>query len=88
MPGDSCPAKDAGAGLLPVTLMVKSAAVAVPPKLFTTCLITVSCAATSSLVIVHVFSAPATTVTAPVLLQSPLKPVCAYPVGAPSSLTT
>ncbi len=58
MPGDSCPAKDAGAGLLPVTLMVKSAAVAVPPKLFTTCLITVSRGPMSLFVTVQVLACP------------------------------
>ena len=42
----------------------------------------------SLLVSVHVLVCPATTVTLPLLSQSPLKPVNAYPDGPPLSLTT
>ena len=55
---DSDPAKDDGLGELPVTLIVKLLATAVPPLSFTTCLMTVNCAAMSSLVIVQVFVSP------------------------------
>jgi hypothetical protein len=44
VPGDSAPAKVAGLGLPPVTDMLKLPAVAVPPLLFTTCLMTISVA--------------------------------------------
>jgi hypothetical protein len=40
VPGLSAPAKLAGFGLVPVTLIVKFAALAEPPLSFTTCLIT------------------------------------------------
>ena len=62
VPGVSAPEKEPGAGVLPVTVMVNEAAVAVPPLLLTTCLITVNRGATSVLVIVQVLSSPATRV--------------------------
>ena len=45
--------------MLPVTDIVKSAAVLVPASSLTTCLITISFAALSSFVIVQVFVSPA-----------------------------
>ena len=65
MPGASAPAKLAGLGVLPVTDIVKSAAVLVPASSLTTCLITISFAAMSSFVIVQVFCMPGTTLTVP-----------------------
>jgi hypothetical protein len=56
VPGLSAPAKLAG--VPPGTLIVKFDAVAVPPLLLITCLITVSVAAWSSFVIVHVADPP------------------------------
>jgi hypothetical protein len=44
VPGLSAPGKLLGDGLVPVTLIVKSAALAEPPLSFTTCLITCSVA--------------------------------------------
>ena len=58
MPGDSAPAKDAGLTLVPVTLIVKALATAVPPLLLTMCLITINCGPISSLVTVQVFVCP------------------------------
>jgi len=63
VPGDSAPAELAGLALVPVTLIVKSPAAAVPPLLLTTCLITISFGWMSSFVTVHVLSTPATSVT-------------------------
>ena len=40
--------------MVPVTVIVKALAAAVPPLLFTTCLITISCGPISSLVTVQV----------------------------------
>ena len=54
----SLPTKLAGLGALPVTVSVKFTAVLVPPLSLITCLITVSCAAWSSFVTVHVFDSP------------------------------
>ena len=58
MPGDSAPAKDAGLGLPPVTDIVKLDAVAVPPLLLMTCLMTISVGAWSSFVTVQVLLWP------------------------------
>ena len=59
VPGDSAPANDAdGCTLAPVTLIVNSEAIFVPPLSLMTCLITVSVAAWSSLVIVHTADCP------------------------------
>ena len=77
MPGASAPAKLAGLGELPVTDIVKFAAVLVPASSLTTCLITISFGEMSSFVIVQVFCIPAATVTVPSAAQSPLIPVWA-----------
>jgi hypothetical protein len=58
VPGDSAPAKLAGLGAPPVTLIVKSEAALVPPLLLITCLITVNVAGWSSFVIVQVADPP------------------------------
>ena len=58
MPGDSAPGDDPGLGLLPVTVIVKFPAVAVPPLSLTTCLMTISVAATSLFVTVQIFVWP------------------------------
>ena len=58
MPGDSAPGKVPGVGEAPVTVMVKFPAVAEPPKLFTTCLITVSRGWMSLFVTVQVLACP------------------------------
>jgi hypothetical protein len=85
VPGLSAPAKLAGFGLVPVTLIVKFAALAEPPLSFTTCLITWSVpvvgAATSSFVTVQVFVWPAAIVP----VQSAEK-LAVYPLG-PVSVT-
>ena len=54
----SLPAKGAFAAPLLVTVIEKSEATLVPPSSFTTCFITVSCAAMSLLVIVQVRDSP------------------------------
>ena len=50
------PLKDAGEALGPLTLIVKSPAVLVPPLSLTTCFLTRRCAAWSLFVTVQVFS--------------------------------
>src|SRR2546428_2361284 len=59
---DSAPWNEAGEGLVPVTVIVKSPATAVPPLSLTTCLITINLGWTSSFVTVHVFVSPMTAV--------------------------
>ena len=58
MPGDSAPGNVAGFGVVPVTVIGKSAATFLPPSLLTTCLTTISFGAMSSFVTVHVFVSP------------------------------
>src|SRR5437870_5377106 len=58
VPGDSAPGKLAGLGLLPVTAMVKLAAVAVPPWSLMTCLMTLRWAAWRLLMNVQVTFSP------------------------------
>ena len=58
VPGDSAPGKLAGVGEPPVTVIVKSDAVLVPPLSLITCLITISFGPMSSFVIVQVFVSP------------------------------
>jgi hypothetical protein len=58
VPGASAPGKLAGAGEAPVTVRVKSPAVAVRPWSLMTCLITTSCGGMSSLTISQVALPP------------------------------
>src|SRR5262245_57255989 len=64
VPAPSAPGNEAGLGVLPVTVRVKSADVRVPPLALTTFLMTMSCAGTSSLVTVQVLLSPTAIVPA------------------------
>ena len=74
VPGDSAPGKEVlpPGTAEPLTVIVKSLAHFVPPYLLSTCLITISLGALSSLVIVQVLTSPGFSVTEPFESQSPL----------------
>ena len=58
VPGDSAPGNEPGDGLVPVTVIVKEPATALPPLSLITCLMTISFGWLSLFVIVHVFVWP------------------------------